>query len=521
MPQEKSASDRSNLTSGNLQVDKTGLSSPTKLEWMIIVFGGALRLTQFLSNRSLWLDEAKLALNIVNRSFVQLFKPLDYGQGAPVGFLMLERSAVHLFGSGEYALRFFPFLSGMISLLLFYRLAKQSVLSGAVPIALGLFATSAPLIYYSSEVKQYSGDVAVALLLWSAAIYYATCRLTLGRVLTFGLLGAVVLWFSHPATFVLAGIGMSLVLFCPAEDRWERARKLSITFAMWGLSLGACYLLFLRHLSADQSLLSYWNFSFPPAHLFSVAGVEWFALTFFAIFQNPVGLELSGIAAFAFLVGCLAMVSAKRQTLAILISPVLVTLLAASFHKYPFNGRLLLFAVPALLIPIAEGVEYIRRHTSVAAPAVGACLIAVLFFYPVLFSSYHLFKPSLREEIKPVLNYFQSHAREGDLLYVHSDAIAAFQYYAPRLRLSNVHVIQGVSSGDPETSGEMYEKDIDRLRGHNRVWLVLAPGASEAGDNEKKLFLYFIGKEGTTLDNFQRVGAAVYLYDLDRPPPGS
>jgi hypothetical protein len=123
---------------------------------------------------------------------------------------------------------------------------------------------------------------------------------------------------------------------------------------MWGLSLGVCYLLFLRHLSADQNLLSYWNFSFPPSHLFSVAGVEWFATTFFAIFQNPVGLELSGIAAFAFLVGCSAMVSVKRQTLAILISPVLVTLLAASFHKYPFSGRLLLFAVPALLIPIAE-----------------------------------------------------------------------------------------------------------------------------------------------------------------------
>src|ERR1700686_4446208 len=124
------------------------LLGPTKFEWTIIVFGALLRLTQFLSNRSLWLDEAKLALNIVNRSFVQLFKPLDYGQGAPIGFLMLERSALHLFGSGEYALRLFPFLSGMISLLLFYQLAKQSVPSAA-PIAMGLFATSAPLIYYS------------------------------------------------------------------------------------------------------------------------------------------------------------------------------------------------------------------------------------------------------------------------------------------------------------------------------------------------------------------------------------
>ena len=111
-------------------------------------------------------------------------------------------------------------------------------------------------------------------------------KLTLGRVVVFGLVGAVAVWFSHPATFVLAGMGMSLVLFCRAEDRWERARKLSITFSMWGLSLGVCYLLFLRHLSADQGLLSYWNFSFPPSHLFFVAAVEWFAATFFAILSG-------------------------------------------------------------------------------------------------------------------------------------------------------------------------------------------------------------------------------------------
>ncbi len=500
-----------------LSIEGVASRGPTNFEWLIILFGALLRLTQYLSNRSLWLDEARLALNIVDRSFVQLLKPLDYGQGAPVGFLMLERTAFHLFGPGEYALRLFPFLSGMISLLLFYRLAKQSLPSRAVPIALGLFATAAPLIYYSSEVKQYSGDVAIALLLWSAAIYYASCKLTLGRVAVFGVLGAVSIWFSHPATFVLAGIGVSLILFCSPEDRWAQAKKLSVAFAVWGISLGACYLLFLRHLSADQSLLSYWNFSFPPSRLFSVAGVEWFATTFFEMFRSPVGLDLLGIAAFAFLVGCIAMFSAKRQTLFILLSPLLVTLLAATFHKYPFSGRLLLFAVPALLIVIAEGVEYIRAKTWTQAPAIGACLIGVLFFYPVLFSSYHLIKPSFREEIKPVLHYLEAHAREGDLLYIHSNSSAAFQYYAPRLHLPNVHLIQGGSSGTPENNWEIYERDMDNLRGHQRVWLLLSLGESEAGDNEKKLLLYFMDQRGTRLDVFQSVGAAAYLYDLDRP----
>jgi hypothetical protein len=226
---------------------------------------------------------------------------------------------------------------------------------------------------------------------------------------------------------------------------------------------------------------------------------------------------LPGIAAFAFLVGCIAMFSAKRQTLFILLSPLLVTLLAATFHKYPFSGRLLLFAVPAFLIVIAEGVEYIRCKTWTQAPAIAACLLGVLFFYPVLFSSYHLIKPSFREEIKPVLNYLEAHAREGDILYIQSDSGYAFQYYAPRFRLSNVHLIQGGSSGNAENNWGIYEGDIEKLRGYKRVWLLLSLGESEAGVNEKNLILYFMDRRGTRLDTFQSVGAAAYLYDLDRP----
>lgn len=521
-------------------VADTALRGPTRFEWLIILAGVLLRLTQYLSNRSLWLDEAYLALNIVNRSFLQLLKPLDNNQGAPIGFLMLERAAVRLFGPGEYALRLFPFLAGLIALLLFHRLARQSVTSKAVPIALGLFATSAPLIYYSSEVKQYSGDVLIAVILSSAAIYYASRRLTSGRAALFGLLGAATIWFSHSAIFVLAGIGLTLVLFCPPDDRRERAQKLSISFLLWGLSLGACYLVSLRHLSANPSLLHYWDFSFPPAHLFSVAGVGWFAETFFTIFQSPVGLELAGIGAFAFLVGAWAMFSAPvsapvsppgpslflplcpspRQKLVLLLAPLAVTLVAATLHKYPFSGRLLLFAVPALVLVIAEGAAYVRVKTRVAAPGIGACLIGVLFFYPVLFSSYHLIRPTFRQEIKPALRYIQAHARPGDTLYIHRDAWPAFRYYAARLPLANLKIVQGTFYVTPEQGWSAYESDSAKLAGNGRVWVLFTP-RDPAAVTDKNLFLYFINRHGSRLDTFEGLGAAAYLYDLspDSAPP--
>ena len=48
----------------------------------IIALGVVLRLAQYLSNRVLWLDEARLALNIVNRSVTEL---CTAGARAPPG----------------------------------------------------------------------------------------------------------------------------------------------------------------------------------------------------------------------------------------------------------------------------------------------------------------------------------------------------------------------------------------------------------------------------------------------------
>lgn len=488
------------------------LNTSTAFLWTIVCWGALLRLTQYLANRSLWLDESTLALNIVNRSFSQLLKPLDYNQGAPIGFLMLERSVVHVFGTSEYALRLFPLFCAIISLLLFYRIARLCVAPKAVPIALGLFAISGPLIYFSSEVKQYSSDVAIAILLLSAAIYYDSHKFTPWRVAIFGLIGAVSIWFSHPSVFILAGVGMTLTFFSLAERRWARIGNLSIVFSLWALSLVACYLISLRHLSNNKNLLNHWASGFVPSPLLSLATVEWFINAFFGIFRGPVGLGLSGIAALTFLVGCISMFSNKRERLYLLISPILFTLLAAAFHKYPFEGRLLLFAVPSLLLCIAEGAEQIRRRTW-GETRIGACLIGLLFFYPFLLASYHLVKPISREEIKPVFNYVKEHARDQDVLCIYYAAKPAFRYYAPRFSLDKMNLVQMSDNWSNDTA--IYERDIDQLRGYKRVWLLFSHSHTDDSFDEERLLLSLFDRAGTRLDYFKSAGAAVYLYDLD------
>jgi hypothetical protein len=75
------------------------LRSSGSIAWLpliLILIGIALRLAQYMANRSLWLDESCLALKILHRSLGQLLEPLDYGQAAPLAFLMVEKQTAPL-----------------------------------------------------------------------------------------------------------------------------------------------------------------------------------------------------------------------------------------------------------------------------------------------------------------------------------------------------------------------------------------------------------------------------------------
>ena len=116
-------------------------------------------------NRSLWLDEALLADNILTRNLRQLFAPLDHNQAAPFGFLLAEKVLGRWLGYSEYVLRAIPLVAGITSVILFLSIARRILAPRAVPIAISLFAIAPPLIYYSSELKQYSSDTAIGLLI--------------------------------------------------------------------------------------------------------------------------------------------------------------------------------------------------------------------------------------------------------------------------------------------------------------------------------------------------------------------
>lgn len=472
--------------------------------FVIICLGVILRLVQYLFNRSLWLDESALALNIINRSFSQLLQPLDYNQVAPIGFLMVEKLLIQSFGSSEYILRLFPFLCGVFSLFLFCKVAKHYIKQKAALIALLLFTISNPLIYYSSECKQYSSDVFIALLLYTVTIYIQSKRLTTSRIALFGVIGAVAIWFSHPAIFILAGIGLSLTLFYLNKREWLKISKFSIAYSIWILSFVTFYFVSLRNFSHDKPLLNFWKGSFMPFP----PKTKWFSNMLFEFLNNPLGLSyFPGIVKLMLLIGCISMFFKKKKKFVVLISPILFTLFASGLHKYPFSGRLLLFIVPIVILFIAEGIKQIKTKTSNNSSILVIIIIGLLIFPPLLSTSYHLLKPRTREEIKPIISYVRENRQSGDLLYLYYSSQFAFKYYSGSYGFNDNDYIIGVSSrGNPEK----YISDLDKLRDNKRVWILF----SHVHQDEEILFLNYLNSIGKGIDYFKAKGASVYLYDL-------
>src|ERR1051326_1156831 len=105
--------------------------------WIITAAGAAVRLEQYFFNRSLWLDESLMALNLLHRSFAQLAKPLDYQLVAPLAWLFAEKFCSLLFGPSELAFRLVAVLGGSLAMVLLALLAWRLVAPRAALVAVG------------------------------------------------------------------------------------------------------------------------------------------------------------------------------------------------------------------------------------------------------------------------------------------------------------------------------------------------------------------------------------------------
>jgi hypothetical protein len=502
--------------------------SPAVAAVLLAAAGAALRLWQYLANSSLWIDEAALARNIIDRAPTSLLQPLDYAQVAPPAFLLTEKAITTLLGGSEWALRLFPLVCGLFAIWLFWRLAGMTLTGWAVPYAVGLFSLGTPLVYFSSQVKQYSTDVAAMVVVLWAVLRLRHQPSGAGGTLVAAIAGAAAAWFSHAAIFGLAGIGAALAVSAVIGRRWTDHRSALVIGATWALGAGLAAALALRNVQpADRAYLEwYWSgglMPFPPA-TFDDALWLWRRLTWlFGTFATELrrsngglGYPWSSLFVLLAIAGIAALWRRERETALILLGPVLATATGAALHVYPFTGRAISFLLPVFLLATAAGADHVLTNWPGRLQFASPALLALALGSPV-YAALLALPPERTEELRPVLEAVAARRQAGDAMYGFYGAGQAFMYYAPRLGLAGADVVLGRCSF---TDMRVYLRDVDQFRGRSRVWVVATHARMEAA--ELKTITGYLDTIGRRLDSIEvrstsslaSTSAYAFLYDL-------
>jgi len=473
------------------------------LFYMTIFIGLSLSLYQFFFNRSLWIDEAALALNIINRDFSELLQPLDYKQVAPIGFLYIEKLMTIIIGKNEFALRLFPLFSHISSIILLYmvtmRLSKNRTIS---LLALALFSIDFILIRYATEVKQYSSDVLISLI-----IVYSTISLSFNdrrSIVIYSLVGAISIWFSN-ASIVILSVSALYILYTKIYR--EKSYKTVIVFIVWGLSFIIYYYLFILDHPSSQFMKSYWKMAFLPTDPLSHNFYHFLYIKIESILRYILRIEGSWIIPWGMsILGILLLLKAKKiKIVYFAIMPIVIHLFLSSLKLYPFETRLLLYTSPLLIIFYAKALYYIYYHLlkKIKIP------IYVLLI-PLIVMMYNIYDKNNFggeiENIKYGISYIYKNSNINEDIYLYNMAQDAFKFYidSQQFVLKN-NIIFGSLH---RRHNNMYDRELLVLNG--KPWLLF----SHVYNDEEKYMINLLRSRGAIiLDSHHFVGSSIYHID--------
>lgn len=401
------------------------------LTYGLLLLGGLLWVTVFVQDRSLFLDEANLARNIVELDYVQFFGPLMYEQFAPPFFMVVEKAMTQLFGNSTYALRLFPLLAGLAALVLLMRI--QQILD--LPWWLRAFLVwmicfTGIYLRYATEAKQYGVDMFFALLLVERALSTTGNPFRSTVFWRWGLGGMLVIWFSMPSVFVLSGVGLAF-LYRAFETRDRRALYPWLwVIGAWLLSFAVYYFCILKQ-DVDSSYLQNYHhpFFYPlfpvTAEELGQAGHLWSSI-FHTYWGYTAMTYVIGIP--ALFLGLIHLYKADFSRLLLLAFPIIACFIASGLKQYSMILRLCLFFLPLLLLLSGVGIAQLTR-LNIGLVRWGSLLLLLLT--AGLHDRYrHFVEPFQIEDPRSALEFVEGQWESGDVLYLGKWAVPPYAYYS-------------------------------------------------------------------------------------------
>ena len=490
--------------------------------------GALLRLWQYFGRGTLWIDEAAIARNVVSRSPGTLLQPLDFAQIAPKGFLLLEKLAVDTFGASDHVLRLYSILTALAALPLFYALARRVLGERAALFAFALFATLGRPIYYAAEAKQYGGDIFFACLLLLLAVRILAYDASPRHWLRLGVLGAIAVWFSQPALFVLAGVGLALTVAVGQGKiplRWPAV----VACLLWALSGVPSIWLTLHSLGPHEHayMRSFWQDGFWPIPPHSLREAAWPLINLYGLFRDPLGMPVTALGVGLFILGCVALARRQPVQLTALAGALVVLYVASALRIFPFdatvkgfnkiaagNGRVLLFLLPSLVLLVTAGVVELLASPLRYVRRTGVATAALVLGAPLYYAITGL--PYSPHDLRPILAAMREQKQPGDRLYVYYGGRQAFEWYRSRFPFADDRVVRG---GCYRPAWREYLRELDAFRGTGRVWVMVVHPAGINGIHEGGTIEAYLDAVATKVGRWGAKDSFALLYDFTRVAP--
>jgi hypothetical protein len=452
----------------------------------------SLDIYQWLVPLPLWVVEEMCALNVRDRSMADLSGPLWMGQSAPFGWLVLERAAIAMFGTGEASVRAVALLFGLSGVGAAVWVGRRWMAPIGAAVFVLLYWVSPWLAHYRFEVKHYTADAFFGLLLpalaaWAVESDGAADRMR--RIWVWWVVAAVGLWLANGALLAAPACAIFLCLAVWRRDGVRAVAWFAGGWLMWLASFAAHYLTSIRYTLNNTFLRSTWSTELLPPAL-GVAGVaQWFFDRLDALALNPGGTGLwmlfwaSALAGFAF--------SARRQLVRAFAGVPASAFAIASV--VPLHQRFSIWIVPALYVGISLLIDRAVKAAAAAfarrrwAPLVAAALILAVQFRltsDVFARGKADIGSRLRSVVKhglddrAAIRWLMSQAQPGDVLVTTHLALPAVWWYGS-VPLSD----EGGAGSTMRDGSPIYEVDFttecgsrqldDALRNRRRVLLYL------------------------------------------------
>ena len=406
------------------------------------------------------------------------------------------------------ALRLVPLLAGLLSVFIFSKIVRRLFDYPFAAMAFAFFVFNSNLVYYSSEVKQYSFDVLVAV-----SMSYLTLILleNLGnkkRWILLSFLGSIFIWCSQPVVFVLAGVWIALLV--QTFQKKEKLTNLILPTICWTISFILFFYLQILPTLQNSGLVNYHTEYFMPLKFWENDSWRWYFNTFIKILGNPGGFFYKWLALpFALFGGYALWKKSSPSHWLLFVTPLIFAFLASGLGLYSTIPRLLLFTGPSIILLVSFGLFFFYEKIKkllYSSWLVGG-IVGLLVLQSFLNTSIHNIAKFKREEITTALKDIEKNRNSSEELYAYAFTDAALRYYLPKY-----------SNCTPTIYGQPLYKnwkaDFSKLKSGQKIWLLFVHYKSEHG-REDEVILNYVNSNARQLKKGMDKNCGWYLYEWE------